>query len=240
MSIDTSKFFLTRSPRPMLARDADSVYWMSRYVERAEHIARILLVNSNLLIDIGDLAPELQQRQWQAVIDIMRSTPLPAVPESPANPLAAEVPLAQRVAQHMTFNTDNPNSLFNCIARARENARGVRETISAEMWENLNTLYWTLRDAPARFEESPEDVYRQVMIGSMLFQGLTDQTLPHGQRWYFAQLAKYLERIDVTCRVIESTDCHWRSCISGASSPMSISRLELTSRMRAMCSARST
>ena len=104
----------------------------------------------------------------------------------------------------MTFNTDNPNSLFNCIARARENARGVRETISAEMWENLNTLYWTLRDAPARFDESPEDVYRQVMIGSMLFQGLTDQTLQHDQRWQFIQLGKFLERIDVTSRMIGS------------------------------------
>ena len=110
--------------------------------------------------------------------------------------------LVQRVAQHMTFNSENPNSLFNCIARARENARGVRETISAEMWENLNTLYWTLRDAPARFDESPEDVYRQVMMGSMLFQGLTDQTLQHDQRWHFIQLGKFLERIDVTSRVI--------------------------------------
>ena len=104
----------------------------------------------------------------------------------------------------MTFNTDNPNSLFNCLTRARENARGIRENISAEMWENLNTLYWTLRDAPARFDESPDDFYRQVMTGSMLFQGLTDQTLPHDQRWHFTQLGKYLERIDVTCRVIET------------------------------------
>src|SRR4029078_4012830 len=134
---------------------------------------------------------------------VMRSGELPPVPATdPTSPLAVESPLVQQVAQHMTFNTDNPNSLFNCISRARENARGVRETISAEMWENLNTLYWTLRDAPARFYESPEDVYRQVMIGSMLFQGLTDQTLQHDQRWYFAQLGKYLERIDVTSRVI--------------------------------------
>src|SRR4051794_13054554 len=187
----------------MLSRDADAVYWMSRYVERAEHIARILLVNSNLLIDVGDLAPELQARQWQSVLTIMRSGELPQIPEpQPVVPGAGPLPVAQRVALHMTFSTDNPNSLYNCISRARENARGIRETISAEMWENLNTLYWTLRDAPARFDESPEDVYRQVIIGSMLFQGLTDQTLQHDQRWHFAQLGKYLERIDVTSRVI--------------------------------------
>ncbi|HYO09244.1 MAG TPA: alpha-E domain-containing protein [Tepidisphaeraceae bacterium] len=207
MSTDTSKFFVTRPPRPMLARDADSVYWMSRYAERAEHIARILLVNTNLLIDVGDLAPELQERQWQSVLTIMRSAELPQLPPDPPALTAmpgttTDAPLAQRVAHHMAFSSDNPNSLFNCISRARENARGIRETISAEMWENLNTLYWTLRDAPARFDESPEDVYRQVIIGSMLFQGLTDQTLQHDQRWHFAQLGKHLERIDVTSRVI--------------------------------------
>src|SRR5438552_10698576 len=108
MSTDTSKFFVTRPPRPMLARDADAVYWMSRYVERAEHIARVLLVNSNLLIDVGDLAPELQERQWQSVLTIMRSGELPE--------LSGDGALGQQVAQHMTFSSDNPNSLFNCIA----------------------------------------------------------------------------------------------------------------------------
>src|SRR6187455_2108188 len=132
MSTDTSRFFKTRAPRPMLARDADTVYWMSRYVERAVHIARVLLINTNLLMDVGELAPELQERQWRTVLSILRGGELPEVMASdPASPLApGDVPLAQRVAQHMTFNTDNPNSLFNCIGRARENARGVRETIS--------------------------------------------------------------------------------------------------------------
>jgi uncharacterized alpha-E superfamily protein len=74
------------------------------------------------------------------------------------------------------------------------------------MWENLNTLYLSLQsdEALARFEESPDEFYRQVMTGSMLFQGLTDQTLTRDQRWQFTQLAKYLERIDVTARVIET------------------------------------
>ncbi|MEO6436885.1 MAG: alpha-E domain-containing protein, partial [Tepidisphaeraceae bacterium] len=118
-----------------------------------------------------------------------------------ATPLT-ESSVATRVAQHMTFNADNPNSIAACVGRARENARGVRETISAEMWENLNTLYWQVRDAPARFDEAPDDFYRMVMNASMLFQGLSDQTLEHDQRWHFTQLGKYLERIDVTARVI--------------------------------------
>src|SRR4051812_44404509 len=149
ITTDTSKFTVTRPPRPMLARDADSVYWMSRYVERAEHIARILLVNSNLLIDIGELAPDMQAKQWQSVLTIMRAPALPEPTAASASPIPLDMSLAQRVAQFMTFYAENPSSLLSCISRARENARGVRETISAEMWENLNTLYWTLRDAPA-------------------------------------------------------------------------------------------
>lgn len=192
-----AKFSLTQPSRPMMARDADSMFWMSRYVERAEHVARLLLVNSNQLIDVGDLAPKLLQQQWQSVLAIMRTDP-PAGPEGGKD-------IGARIAQHMTFNADNFNSLLSCISKARENARGIRENISAEMWEALNTLYWSLRsdDALARFEESSDDFFRQVMNASMLFQGLTDQTLAHDQRWLFTQAAKHLERIDVTCRVIE-------------------------------------
>ncbi|HWE03945.1 MAG TPA: alpha-E domain-containing protein [Tepidisphaeraceae bacterium] len=181
----------------MMARDADSMFWMSRYIERAEHIARLLLVNSNQLIDVGDLAPKLLQQQWLSVLTIMRTDPPPGG-ESGKD-------LGGRITQHMVFNGENPNSLLSCVSKARDNARGIRENISAEMWEAINTLYWSLRgdDAPARFEDSSEDFYRQVMTASILFQGLTDQTLAHDQRWLFAEAAKYLERIDVTCRVIE-------------------------------------
>jgi uncharacterized alpha-E superfamily protein len=167
---------------------------MARYVERAEHTARLLLVNSNLLIDVGDLAEELQARQWQSLLSILH------VPELPDGP-----DIEQRVRSHLAFNPENPNSIISCLTRARENARGIRENISAEMWENLNTLYWSTRadEAPLHLEESPDDLFRSVMTGSMLFQGLTDQTLNHDQRWLFTQLAKYLERTDVTCRIIQ-------------------------------------
>src|ERR1700684_3017480 len=84
--------------RPMLARDADAMYWMARYVERAEHVARLLLVNSNLLIDVGDLAPALQARQWQSLLTIFR---MPELPDGPD--------LARRVGHHLTINPENPN-----------------------------------------------------------------------------------------------------------------------------------
>lgn len=202
ISIPTqSKFLSHAAARPMLARDADSMYWMSRYVERAEHVARLLLVNSNLLMDVGELAPTLQQRQWQSVLTVFRLEPPPA-----GDGAAGGAGLGARVAHYMVFDRDNPNSLLNCITRARENARAIRENISAEMWESLNTMYWSLRadEARARFDESPDDFYRHVMLASMLFQGLTDQTQPHDQGWQFTQLGKFLERVDVTCRIIET------------------------------------
>src|SRR6266540_2078123 len=126
-----TKFPTSRAPRPTLSRDAEAIYWMSRYVERAEHVARILLINSNLLIDVGELAPDLQQRQWQSVLSIMRCGELSAIIGTEG--VGTEAAVATKVAQHMTFNAENPNSLMSCISRARENARAVRETISAEM-----------------------------------------------------------------------------------------------------------
>lgn len=194
-----------RSPtgRPMLSRVAESMYWMSRYMERAEHVARIVGVNFNMLMDLGELAHSMQEKQWQGVMRILR---LDHLPEGAALLSASDRNLGQRVSEFMTFNPANRNSLFSCLTKARENARSIRENISAEMWETLNTLYWSLLadDARQRLEESPQQVFHSVMMGSLLFQGVADQTLPHGQGWQFLQVAKYLERIDMTCRIIDT------------------------------------
>ena len=117
---------------------------------------RLLLVNSNLLIDVGDLAPRLaaaamaQRADDHADASFRRARALARRARSP---------------QYMTFNPRQSQQPAQLPDPARENARGIRENISAEMWESLNTLYWSIRsdDAPARFEESPDDFYRQVM-----------------------------------------------------------------------------
>ena len=191
--------YIRQIARPMLSRDADSMYWMSRYVERAEHISRLLLVNATLLIDVGDLAPGLLEDQWLSVLTILRL-------DVNDSALGTDGSIGFRVTRYMTFDATNPSSLISCVSRARENARAIRENISAEMWETLNSLYWAIHadDAKSRFDDSPDEFYRSAMNASMLFQGLTDQTLAHDQRWYFTQVAKYMERIDVTCRVIET------------------------------------
>ncbi|MGN6725499.1 MAG: alpha-E domain-containing protein [Tepidisphaeraceae bacterium] len=183
--------------RPMLARDADSMFWMARYVERAEHVARLLRVHTVLLTDVGDLTPELESEMWLTILRTMRLSEVPA----------GDAPLGTRIARHMTFAPGNPSSILSCVAKARENARAIRESISSEMWECLNTIYWSVNNeeaAAARFEESPDDYFYGIMTGSMLFQGLGNQTMAHDQRWCFTQVAKYLERVDVTARLIES------------------------------------
>jgi uncharacterized alpha-E superfamily protein len=194
-----------RSPtgRPMLSRVAESMYWMSRYMERAEHVARIVTVNFNMLMDLGELAPSMQEKQWQGVLQILR---LDNTVEGKTILSASDRNIGVRVADYMSFNPLNRNSLISCLTKARENARSIRESISAEMWETLNTLYWSLLadDVKQRMEESPAQVFQSVIMGSMLFQGVSDQTLPHGQGWQFIQLAKYLERVDMTCRIIDT------------------------------------
>ena len=182
--------------RPMLARDADGIFWMARYVERSEHVARLLRVHLVLLTDVGDLTPDLEKKTWLTILRTFRVTDMEP----------CEGPIGRCIARYMTFDQNNANSIASCINRARENARAIREGISSEMWECLNAIYWNVRsdDAQPRFEESADDYFYGILTNSMLFQGLSNQTMAHDQRWNFTQVAKYLERIDVTARVIET------------------------------------
>ena len=193
---------LSGSRRQMLARVADSLYWLSRYVERSEHLARLIHENLQLLTDVGELAAQVKHDLWQGILRIFG---VDQVPEAQAALVGTDEQVAQQLSAYMTFDAANASSLLSCIVNARENARSIRENISSEIWEDLNSLYWSLRgpEVSSRFEEAPLEVYRQVMNGSMLFQGLTDQTLPHSQGWLFMQLGKRFERLDLTCRIIE-------------------------------------
>lgn len=194
----TPAFDMERTPRPILSRDADSAYWMARYVERAENLARLLLVSVETFVDLKDLDTTLLDRQWQSICRVMHvDTPA----RGPAESLSHAIP------HYMTFRDDVPGSLVASLTRARENARGIREGISSDMWEHLNALYWSIRadDAPARFTDTPAQFLHSLLTRCMTFHGLTDQTLPHDQRWHFTQLGRYFERITFTCRVMSET-----------------------------------
>jgi uncharacterized alpha-E superfamily protein len=181
----------------MLSRVADSCYWLSRYIERAETNARLLMVNMGLMLDLEDADADSTRENWQPVIATLEDQEL-------FNTLYEQVD-GESVMEFVTFEKKNPHSIVSSISAARENARTVREQVSSEMWEHLNKLYLYLRSEKARadYRNTPHDFYRKIIDGSQLFQGITDATMTHGEGWDFMQVGKFLERADSTSRVLD-------------------------------------
>lgn len=180
----------------MLSRVAESLFWMSRYVERAENTARFLEVNFNLLLDLNRITTVENHDCWTALVLVTGE-------RERFDDLYGEHD-AESVTDYLVFNRRNPNSILSCIGMARENARSVIESISSEMWEQVNNLYHYLRSVtPQGVQNDPFSFYREIKNASHLFQGITDSTFPRSEGWEFMQLAKYLERADNTARLID-------------------------------------
>jgi uncharacterized alpha-E superfamily protein len=180
----------------MLSRVADALFWMSRYVERAEHVARLLDVWFHLELDLSGAGAAPYEMHWTALAAILQQQ----VP-----PLARDTPLPVAVSRWFSFDLDNPNSIMACLSRARLNARSIRGTINSEVWRELNKLHWRLNDAEfvRRARESPYEFYQSVQAGSALFQGLCDATSSHDEGWQFVQLGKLVERAEKTLRILD-------------------------------------
>src|SRR5580700_7226814 len=177
---------------PLLSRVADAVYWMARYIERAENVARYIGVNLNLQLDL----PQDPAQQWQSLIDTSGDSEAFLERYGEAN--------QHNVVDFLTFDTENPNSVFSCLRAARENARSVRETISSEMWEQVNEMYLNMASqhlAPGA-EWIPES-FRHQRLSSHLSQGITGATMTHNEAWHFARLGRKLERADKTSRILD-------------------------------------
>lgn len=177
----------------MLSRVAESIYWMSRYVERAENLARFIDVTLNLILD----QPQTAHRQWE---------PLVFTTGDEKNFYERyDKPTARNVIRFLTFDNAYPNSILSSLSIARENARTVREAISSEAWEQLNEFYHFMREA-AKTERplnSPSEFFRSVKQQSHLFTGILDSTMSHGRGWHFANLGRLLERADKTSRILD-------------------------------------
>jgi uncharacterized alpha-E superfamily protein len=177
----------------MLSRVADSVYWTSRYIERAENVARFVDVNIQLLLD----APEGQDQQWEPLVAITGDH------EEFARRYGAAA--ESSVIEFLTFDQENPNSILSCVRAARENARSVREIISSEMWLQLNRFYLMLNAAarqPGGLDRR-EGFYDEVKQASHLFSGVTDATMTHSEAWHFSRLGRMVERADKTSRILD-------------------------------------
>ena len=176
----------------MLSRVADSLYWMSRYLERAEHTARLMDVDLQLRLD---QSPESSTSRWLRLIEALQ---VPASLVGTAD--------GTSLADTLTFNRLNPSSIVSCISGARENLRHVREQCSTEMWEQLNRLYLQMlgnRPEGTWILES-HLFFRSVQEGAQLFQGVTDSTMSHGEGWHFIQLGRFVERTDALAGLIGS------------------------------------
>jgi uncharacterized alpha-E superfamily protein len=181
----------------MLSRVANSLYWMSRYIERAENIARIVDVNLQLLLDLRDLDEERLAQHWLPIVQTTGD-------EEQFFELHKKA-TAQNVTEFLVFQMENPNSIVSSICQARENARMIRDQITLELWEELNRLYWFVRTPTARqvWKDSPSEFFQQIKAGSLHIIGLTSSTLIHNEGWWFAEVGKLIERADKTSRILD-------------------------------------
>ncbi|MCB1225466.1 MAG: alpha-E domain-containing protein [Verrucomicrobiales bacterium] len=190
-------FARDRQANVMLSRVAGSLYWMSRYLERAENIARLLDVNLQLLLDFEKLDDESLKQHWLPILHAIGDETLFFQLYETADSLS--------VSDFITFNRNNPNSLFNCLVTARENARQVRDQISAEMWTVLNDAYHFIssRCIEDVWDGDVGAFYDQIKQFSHLFQGITVSTFARNEGYEFIQFGKYLERADKTSRLLD-------------------------------------
>jgi uncharacterized alpha-E superfamily protein len=173
----------------MISRVAEHCFWMSRYLERAENTARLLDVNHTVLLDL-DVPVE---QQWRPMLIISGVYDMPGEPE------------AEAVQQYMTWEKSNLSSIAASLSAARENARIIREVISAEMWERVNFYHLWIQGAAARelYERNRSEFYSQIRRINQLTHGIADGTMLHGEPWEFFQLGKYLERACQTARILD-------------------------------------
>jgi len=179
----------------MLSRVANSIYWMNRYIERADNYARFISVNFNLALDLPPDVPE----QWEPLIV--------ATADNFIFQKHYDAPTRENVLYFMAFDVKNPNSILSCLLEARENARTIRESISREMWEYVNQIYWTVKDAAAESKSWELARYQgfleNIKTGSQLFYGIVDSTITRGEAWHFGRLGRLIERADKTTRFLD-------------------------------------
>ncbi len=206
----------------MLSRNAQGLYWMGRYLERAAHLCRLMQLQVETLVD-----RPLREIHfgWNRVYSSMNQSP-------PAGALEAfmsdDYTLADSytLADHLTFDHMNPDSIWNCFVNARENARQVRNCISAEMWLSVNTTFLRLQELDIQeiWKTYPESFYAATKQDIATFAGVAEATMYRDEGWHFIQLGRYLERVQLSASVMlaqismhvredESFDADWANLL---------------------------
>lgn len=175
----------------MLSRVAESIYWMCRYIERAENVARVVNVNWHLTLDASS------EPQWHPLVSIM------ADEEYFGEHYES---LSQKnVMRFLACDREYPNSIYNCLRQARENARSIREIIPSDLWEHVNVFYQQVEQATKSSEilETPHEFLDLVVQGSNEFIGRSYTTMMHDEGWHFCRLGRLIERSDKTSRILD-------------------------------------
>ncbi|WP_020586999.1 alpha-E domain-containing protein [Desulfobacter curvatus] len=178
----------------MLSRVADSIYWMTRYIERAENIARFINVNLNLSLDMASG----MAGAWQPLV--MTTGDHEVFEKRYGTDYSRE-----NVIQFLALDREYGNSIISCVAAARENARSVREIISSSIWEQINRSYLLLKDATQNrvAHKDPHGFFKGITDMSHMFTGLLHATMSRGEAFHFALLSQFLERADKTSRILD-------------------------------------
>jgi uncharacterized alpha-E superfamily protein len=177
----------------MLSRVADSIFWMRRYIERAENVARFIDVTLNLTLGLG----HDRHQQWEPLVYTTGDQEMFFENYDDVNQAS--------VIRFLTFDERNPNSILSCLKMARENARTSREMLSSQMWEELNKFYLFVRDHRNNSTalDSPFDFFGRIRQAGFLLEGVTSSTMSHGEAWNFGRLGALLERADKTSRILD-------------------------------------
>ena len=177
----------------MLSRVADSIFWMRRYIERAENVARFIDVTLNLTLGLG----VDRYQQWEPLVYTTGDHELFREHFDEVN--------QKNVIRFLTFDERNPNSILSCLKMARENARTSREMLSSQMWEELNKFYLFVRDHrnDTTAVDSPFEFFGRIRQAGYLLEGVTYSTMSHGEAWNFGRLGALLERADKTSRILD-------------------------------------
>lgn len=179
----------------MLSRTADHLFWMSRYIERAENLARLLDVTWQT--SLVPQSAEAANQSWHAVIALNSLEAAYAGKHDAVN--------GENVLRFMVSDPDNDSSIHSCLRLARENAHAVRGTVTTEMWETLNATWLEARGKPFDhvYSAGIGDYFEWVKLRSSLSRGVTIGTLLQDEAFHFIRLGTLLERADNTARILD-------------------------------------
>lgn len=171
----------------MLSRVAENLYWMSRHIERADSLSRLVMAHQNELLD-ATASLTGDEHEWHPLLEVT------SMGDSESD---------EDLLTYMVSSRENSQSIVNCVYFARENARAIRDQISEEMWLELNSLWLELKQIEPTDWSLHKQICEMTLQSSLIFRGIEYSSLPRTDVWAFVQLGEYLERADKTSRVVD-------------------------------------